>query len=122
MTQSPRAGFGHRKCFLKHEYLQQTNGKSSPKQGLSPIPSISQRMATKPGGISDSSQHIFNFDHLTNSFSECYSSNEHLEENLDCSVSTSRARVCWRNCWEQLNRTVLEKNWLEQKTSIWTFS
>lgn len=31
--------------------------------------------------------------------------------------------VCLRNCWEQLNRALLEKkNWLEQKTSIWTFS
>lgn len=70
-------------CFLKHENLQQTNGKSPPKWGLSPVPSISQRMATKPGGTSDSSQHIFNFVHLTNPFSECYSSNEHLGENLD---------------------------------------
>lgn len=83
MTQSPRAGFGSTKCFPKHEYLQQTNGKSSPKWGLSPILSISQGMATKPGGISDNPQHIFNFHRLTNSFSECYSSNEHLGENLD---------------------------------------
>lgn len=83
MTQSPRAGFGCRKCFLKHEYLQQTNGKSSPKWGLNPMLSVSQRMATKPGGISDNSQHIFHFHHLINSFSECYSSNEHLGENLD---------------------------------------
>lgn len=46
-------------------------------------PSISQRIATIAGGVSDNSQHVFNFDCLTNSFPKCYSSNEHTGENLN---------------------------------------
>jgi len=52
---SPCAGSVHSKCFLKlHEYLQQTNVKSSHKrvfilQVLAP--SISQRIATIAGGV-----------------------------------------------------------------------
>lgn len=84
---SPCAGSVHRKCFLElHEYLQQTNVKSSHKRVFILkvlAPSISQRIATIAGGVSDNSQHIFNFDCLTNSFSECYSSNEHVGENLN---------------------------------------
>lgn len=73
-------------CFLKlHEYLQQTNVKSSHKQvfifGVL-APSISQRIATIAGGVSDNSQHILNFDCLVNSFPKCDSSNEHDGENL----------------------------------------
>lgn len=84
---SPCAGSVHRKCFLKlHEYLQQTNVKSSHKRVFILkvlAPSISQRIATIAGGVSDNSQHIFNFDCLTNSFSKCDSSNEHVGENLN---------------------------------------
>lgn len=84
---SPCAGFVHRKYFLKlHEYLQQTNVKSSHKRVFILkvlAPSISQRIATIAGGVSDNSQHIFNFDCLTNSFSERDSSNEHVGENLN---------------------------------------
>lgn len=49
----------------------------------SAAPSISQRIATIAGGVSDNSQHIFNFDCLTNSFPKCYLSNEHAGENLN---------------------------------------
>lgn len=83
----PCAGSVHRKCFLKlHEYLQQTNVKSLHKWVFIlkvPAPSISQRIATIAGGLSDNAQHVFNFDCLTNSFSECYSSKEHIGENLN---------------------------------------
>lgn len=84
---SPCAGSAHRKCFLKlPEYLQQTNVKSSHKWVFILkvlAPSISQRIATIAAGVSDNSQHIFNFDCLMNSFSKCYLSNEHVGENLN---------------------------------------
>jgi len=94
VTHSPGAGCVHRMCFLRlHEYLQQTNVKSSHKRVCIfrvLAPSISQRIATIAGGVSDNSQHIFNFDCLMNSFSKCYSSNERDGEN-GYSVDRSRA-------------------------------
>lgn len=125
---SPCAGSVHWKCFLKlHEYLQQTNVKSSHNRVFIPkalAPSISQRIATIAGGVTTHNTPLI----LTAWWI-------HFLNVIQVMNTLEKIRTCTRLFCEQkqrlsllekllgmTNRVFLEINSLEQKTSIWTFS